>query len=171
MGGSVELWSRFFRRSSPVDRVAVADVEEAWETCGNPDGIPALVVHGGPGSGCQPSARRWFDPSEYRVVLVDQRNCGRSRPHASDPAVDLGSNTTSNLIADFEKVRNHLGINRWLIRGWSWGLNPGPGLRRAAPRTRLRVGAVRGDHHATVRDRLVVPRRRPVLPRGMGPIP
>jgi proline iminopeptidase len=92
-----------------------------WETCGNPDGVDALVVHGGPGSGCSAGARRWFDPARYRVVLVDQRNCGRSRPHASDPSVDLASNTTANLIEDFEKIRVHLGIERWIVRGWSWG--------------------------------------------------
>jgi pimeloyl-ACP methyl ester carboxylesterase len=65
-----------------------------WETCGNPSGKPALVLHGGPGSGCSPWFRRLFDPRAYRIVLFDQRNCGRSRPHASDPATDLGSNTT-----------------------------------------------------------------------------
>lgn len=92
-----------------------------WEICGNPHGIPALVVHGGPGSGCTTDARRWFDPARYRVVLVDQRNCGRSVPHASDPAVDLAANTTAHLIGDFEKVRAHLGIEQWLLRGWSWG--------------------------------------------------
>ena len=92
-----------------------------WETCGNPNGVPALVVHGGPGSGCTAKARRWFDPSRYRVVLVDQRNCGRSRPHAADPSVDLGTNMTGTLIDDFERIRCHLGIDRWVVRGWSWG--------------------------------------------------
>lgn len=92
-----------------------------WEACGNPDGRPALVVHGGPGSGSSPGTRRYFDPTRYRVVLVDQRNCGRSRPHASDPTVDLTDNTTANLISDFERVRAHLGVDRWLLRGYSWG--------------------------------------------------
>ena len=92
-----------------------------WETCGNPDGKPALVLHGGPGSGCRPSMRRYFDPAAYRVVLFDQRNCGRSQPNASDPAVSLAANTTAHLLADIELLRGHLGIERWLVRGVSWG--------------------------------------------------
>ncbi|NEC64869.1 prolyl aminopeptidase [Streptomyces sp. SID9727] len=92
-----------------------------WEVCGNPAGKPALVVHGGPGSGCTEGPRRFFDPERYRVVLFDQRNCGRSTPHASDPAVDLRHNTTDHLIADMERLRAHLGIDRWLLYGGSWG--------------------------------------------------
>ncbi|MET7444465.1 prolyl aminopeptidase [Streptomyces sp. NPDC053707] len=92
-----------------------------WEVCGNPAGKPALVVHGGPGSGCTPGARRNFDPDLYRVVLFDQRNCGRSTPHASDPATDLRHNTTAHLVADMEALRHHLGVERWLLHGWSWG--------------------------------------------------
>src|SRR5687768_13983678 len=92
-----------------------------WEACGNPDGKPALVVHGGPGSGCGTGARRTFDPARYRVVLFDQRGCGRSTPHASDPATDMSANTTDHLIADMELLREHLGIERWLLFGGSWG--------------------------------------------------
>lgn len=92
-----------------------------WEACGNPEGKPAVVVHGGPGSGCGPRARQYFDPERYRVVLFDQRNCGRSTPHASDPAVDMAHNTTGHLIADMERLRRHLGIDRWLLYGGSWG--------------------------------------------------
>ena len=92
-----------------------------WEVCGNPDGKPALVVHGGPGSGCSTGVRRSFDPERYRIVLFDQRNCGRSRPHASDPATDLSRNTTQHLIADMELLREHLGIDKWLLFGGSWG--------------------------------------------------
>jgi proline iminopeptidase len=92
-----------------------------WETCGNPRGRPALVLHGGPGSGCTPWHRRLFDPRAYRIVLVDQRNCGRSTPPASDPATDLASNTTPHLVADLEQLRQHLGIERWLVLGGSWG--------------------------------------------------
>ncbi|MCA1221680.1 prolyl aminopeptidase [Streptomyces sp. 8L] len=92
-----------------------------WEVCGNPDGKPALVVHGGPGSGCGPGARRYFDPDRYRVVLFDQRGCGRSTPHASDPATDMRHNTTRHLTADMERLREHLGIDRWLLYGGSWG--------------------------------------------------
>ena len=92
-----------------------------WETCGNPDGKPAIVMHGGPGSGCSPWHRRLFDPAAYRIVLFDQRNCGRSTPSASSPDTDLASNQTANLIADVEQLREHLGIDRWLVLGGSWG--------------------------------------------------
>ena len=92
-----------------------------WETCCNPDGKPALVVHGGPGSGCGTGSRRSFDPDRYRVVLYDQRGCGRSTPHASDPATDMSVNTTEHLLADMERLREHLGIERWLLFGGSWG--------------------------------------------------
>ncbi|WP_327273734.1 prolyl aminopeptidase [Streptomyces sp. NBC_01224] len=92
-----------------------------WEACGNPDGKPALVVHGGPGSGCRERPRQYFDPDRYRVVLFDQRGCGRSTPHASDPAADMRYNTTGRLIADMERLRSHLGIDTWLLYGGSWG--------------------------------------------------
>ena len=92
-----------------------------WETCGNRDGKPVVVLHGGPGSGCSTTMRRYFHPSAYRIVLFDQRNCGRSTPHASDPAVDLATNTTHRLIADMERLRGHLGIERWMLYGGSWG--------------------------------------------------
>ncbi|WP_326821610.1 prolyl aminopeptidase [Streptosporangium sp. NBC_01756] len=92
-----------------------------WEVCGNPDGKPALVVHGGPGSGCSTNVRRTFDPARYRIVLFDQRGCGRSTPHASDPATDMSLNTTEHLLADMERLREHLGIDRWLLYGGSWG--------------------------------------------------
>ena len=92
-----------------------------WEVCGNPNGKPALVLHGGPGSGCTPGFRRFFDPAEYRVVLFDQRNCGRSMPHASEPNLDLRANTTEHLLRDIELLRQRLGIERWLLFGGSWG--------------------------------------------------
>jgi proline iminopeptidase len=92
-----------------------------WETCGNPAGKPALVLHGGPGSGCTPGWRRYFNPDRYRVVLFDQRGCGRSTPHASQPDTDLSTNTTHHLLADIELLRRHLGIERWLLLGGSWG--------------------------------------------------
>ena len=92
-----------------------------WETCGNPRGKPVVVFHGGPGSGCSPWFRTFFDPSAYRLVLFDQRNCGRSTPHASDPGTDLGANTTWHLIADAELLRERLDIDRWLVFGGSWG--------------------------------------------------
>jgi proline iminopeptidase len=92
-----------------------------WEACGNPSGMPAVVVHGGPGSGCSPVFRRFFDPSRYRAVLFDQRNCGRSLPHASHPSVDLGTNNTDALVGDMERLRKRLGIERWLVVAGSWG--------------------------------------------------
>jgi proline iminopeptidase len=92
-----------------------------WECCGNPHGKPAVVLHGGPGSGCAVGLRRFFNPEKYRVVLFDQRGCGRSRPLASDPAADLRANTTHHLIEDIEKLRRHLGIESWLVFGGSWG--------------------------------------------------
>jgi len=108
----------------PYDR-GMLDVGDGnlvyWETCGNPEGKPAVVLHGGPGSGCAPWFRRLFDPKAYRVVLFDQRNCGRSTPHASEPATDLGRNTTAHLVADLERLRDHLGVDGWLVLGGSWG--------------------------------------------------
>ncbi len=93
-----------------------------WEVCGNPAGKPAVVLHGGPGSGCTPGMRRYFDPAAYCVVLFDQRGAGRSTPHASDHATDLSTNTTEHLIADIERLREHIGIERWLVYGGSWGV-------------------------------------------------
>ena len=92
-----------------------------WETSGNPNGKPAVVLHGGPGSGRWVWQRRLFDPDAYRVVQFDQRGCGRSTPHASDVATDLKSNTTWKLVEDIEALRQHLGIARWQVLGGSWG--------------------------------------------------
>jgi len=92
-----------------------------WETCGNPRGKPAVVLHGGPGSGCMRWHRRLFDPAAYSIVLFDQRNCGRSTPHASAAETDLTCNTTWKLIADIERLRDQLAIERWLVWGGSWG--------------------------------------------------
>ena len=87
-----------------------------WEMSGNPDGIPVLFVHGGPGSGTSPNQRRFFDPARYRIVLFDQRGCGRSTPHG-----ELADNTTPHLIADMEALRRERGIDKWLVFGGSWG--------------------------------------------------
>ena len=92
-----------------------------WETHGRPDGKPVVVLHGGPGSGCTRWHPTLFDLEKYRVVLFDQRNCGRSTPHASEPDIDLSTNTTHNLVADIEMLRENLGIERWLVWGGSWG--------------------------------------------------
>jgi len=97
--------------------LAVGDGHEIyWELSGNPAGPVVLFVHGGPGAGTQPSYRRFFDPTFWRILLVDQRGCGRSRPQAS-----IEANTTAELIADFERLRRHLGLQRWLLFGGSWG--------------------------------------------------
>ena len=86
------------------------------EQCGHPQGAPVIVLHGGPGGGCSPAMRRYFDPAHYRVILFDQRGCGRSRPHAS-----VTANTTWHLVADIERIREALGIDRWIVFGGSWG--------------------------------------------------
>jgi proline iminopeptidase len=92
-----------------------------FEVGGNRRGKPALFVHGGPGWASAPVRRQVFDPERYRFVLFDQRGCGRSRPHASDPAADMTVNTTEHLLDDMERLREHLGIERWLLYGGSWG--------------------------------------------------
>ncbi|WP_110945451.1 prolyl aminopeptidase [Streptomyces avicenniae] len=92
-----------------------------WEAHGDPAGKPALIVHGGPGTGSNPVRPGLFDLERYRVVLLDQRGSGRSTPHASDPATDMRHNTTHHLVADMERLRTHLGIDRWLLYGGSWG--------------------------------------------------
>lgn len=90
--------------------------EMYWEQCGNPDGEPIVFLHGGPGAGAAAAHRRFFDPRHYRIVIFDQRGCGRSRPFAA-----VHDNTTDHLIADMETLRTHLGIDKWLLFGGSWG--------------------------------------------------
>lgn len=102
----------YVQHSLAVEPPHVLHVEE----CGNPDGIPVLFVHGGPGAGCEPYHRRFFDPGLYRIILFDQRGCGRSTPHA-----ELDGNTTQALVADMEAIREHLGLERWMLFGGSWG--------------------------------------------------
>jgi len=87
-----------------------------YEVCGNPEGVPVVFLHGGPGGGVQPKYRRFFDPEFYKIILFDQRGAGKSKPHA-----DLEQNTTWDLVADIEKLRVHLGIEKWLVFGGSWG--------------------------------------------------
>lgn len=106
--------------------LAVGDGHQLWwETIGTPDGTPAVHLHGGPGSGSSPGARRSFDPGAYRAVLYDQRGCGRSRPLADGPDAELAHNTTDHLVADLEVLREHLGIERWVVLGISWGVTLG----------------------------------------------
>ncbi len=87
-----------------------------WETSGNPDGVPLVFLHGGPGGGCLPHHRRFYDPAFFRIVLFDQRGCGGSTPTAS-----LVDNTTAHLVADIERLRERLGVERWVVFGGSWG--------------------------------------------------
>ena len=87
-----------------------------WEQSGNPEGVPVVFLHGGPGAGSAPVHRRFFDPQFYRIIVFDQRGCGRSMPLG-----ELHDNTTSHLVADMEKLRAHLGVTRWLLFGGSWG--------------------------------------------------
>ncbi|MFA7386206.1 MAG: prolyl aminopeptidase [Thiohalobacteraceae bacterium] len=102
----------YVRHTLKVDAPHQLYVEES----GNPGGIPVLFLHGGPGAGCEPFHRRFFDPTRYRIVLFDQRGCGRSTPHA-----ELHGNDTGVLVADIERIRAHLDIQRWLVFGGSWG--------------------------------------------------
>ncbi len=98
-------------------RLQVSDLHSIYyEESGNPDGKPAVFLHGGPGGGTDPKQRRFWDPARYRIVLFDQRGCGKSTPHAS-----LEDNTTWHLVSDIEKLREHLGIERWQVFGGSWG--------------------------------------------------
>ena len=96
-----------------------------WEECSNPEGKPALVIHGGPGSGAIPGWRRYFDPDRYRLILFDQRGCGRSTPHAGDTHLALEANTTSDLLADIEQLRELRRAEQWLLFGGSWGVTLG----------------------------------------------
>lgn len=95
-----------------VDEIHTLYVEE----CGNPQGLPVVFLHGGPGAGCEPVHRRFFDPQRYRIILFDQRGCGQSTPHA-----ELHNNTTGHLIEDIERIRQRLAIERWVVAGGSWG--------------------------------------------------
>jgi len=108
-----------YPRIDPYDQrmLDVGDGHRIYvEQCGHPDGFPVVVLHGGPGGGCSPAMRRYFDPNFYRIILFDQRGCGRSRPHAS-----VEDNTTWHLVRDIELIRETLGIGRWNVFGGSWG--------------------------------------------------
>ena len=100
-----------------VGRLQVSDLHELyWEECGNAAGLPVVALHGGPGGGSSPEMRRFFDPRKYRIILFDQRGCGRSSPHS-----ELRENTTWDLVNDIEALRDHLGVDQWLVFGGSWG--------------------------------------------------
>lgn len=111
--------------SEPYD-VGMPDVGDGqkirWDDRGKPSGTPAVVVHGGPGSGAPSGTPRSFDPERYRLVLFDQRGCGGSTPHAADPSTSLETNTIAHLVADMERLREHLGVDVWgVVMGGSWG--------------------------------------------------
>ena len=112
-------------RVDPPQTEGLLDVGDGqqlfWQVVGDPAGRPAVALHGGPGTGTSPLYASLFDLTRYRVVLFDQRGCGRSRPHAGDPGTSLDTNTTEHLVADIERLRVHLGIDRWVVLGLSWG--------------------------------------------------
>jgi proline iminopeptidase len=124
-----------------------------WETVGTPQGLPAVWLHGGPGAGSTPDARRHFDPSAYRAVLFDQRGCGRSRPLVSEHDANLSVNTTDHLVADIERLRMHLRIDRWGVVGVSWGVTLGLVYAQRHPDRVLAMvlGAVTRRHAPRVR--------------------
>ena len=111
--------ARLYPLIQPYDH-GILDVGDGhsvyYEQCGNPDGIPVIVLHGGPGGGCSPGMRRFFNPNAFRVILFDQRGCGRSTPHAS-----VDHNTSYHLVADMELIRTALEIDKWILFGGSWG--------------------------------------------------
>jgi proline iminopeptidase len=115
-----------------------------WESWGSPDGVPAVFLHGGPGSGFTEGHRQHFDARRHRVVALDQRGCGRSRPLATDPGADLSAITTAHMVADVEALREHLGIDAWLVVGVSWGTTLALAYAQAHPDrvTGLVLGAV-----------------------------
>ena len=133
-----------------------------WEEAGDPRGTPALILHGGPGSGFSPSMRRFFDPKRYRIIGFDQRGCGQSTPHASGEGVDFSVNTTAHLIGDIERLRRHLGVERWVIFGGSWGTTLGLAYAETYP---ARVEAM-------VFGGVTMTRRREIdwLYRGLAPL-
>lgn len=116
------------------------------EECGNPEGKPIVFLHGGPGSGCEEYHRRFFDPERYRIILFDQRGCGRSLPHS-----ELKNNTTQHLIADLEMIREHLGLDQWALFGGSWGSTLAIAYAEAYPQ-RISGVIVRGIFFCTPKE-------------------
>jgi proline iminopeptidase len=153
----------------PIDpyltgRLKVSEHHEMhYEECGNPVGKPVVFLHGGPGGGCEPRMRRFWNPGAYRIVLFDQRGCGKSTPHAS-----LEENTTWDLVEDIEKLRKHLGIEKWQVFGGSWGSTLALAYAEKYPERVLElVGgghlqtAARRGVHGPLRGRRVRPGLRP----------
>lgn len=133
-----------------------------WEEAGNPEGVPALILHGGPGSGFSASTRRFFDPRRYRIIGFDQRGCGQSTPHAAGEGVDFSVNSTAHLVADIERLRLHFGVEKWVIYGGSWGTTLGLAYAETHPE---RVAAM-------VFGGVTTTRRREIdwLYRGLAPL-
>src|SRR5689334_17069070 len=105
-----------------MPRLDVGDGHELhWERAGTPGAKPAVILHGGPGQGATPGMRRFLDPERFELFLFDQRGCGRSTPNAGETLAALEHNTTRHLVADIERLREELGIERWLVAGGSWG--------------------------------------------------
>jgi len=118
---AIQPGQTFHLRVSPEHELYV-------EECGNKEGVPIVFLHGGPGGSCEPAHRRYFDPERYRIILFDQRGCGKSHPHAS-----LQNNTTQDLIEDLEKIRHHLAIEKWVVFGGSWGSTLGLAYAESHP--------------------------------------
>jgi proline iminopeptidase len=131
-------------------RAGMLDVGEGhslyWEECGRPDGVPVVALHGGPGGGAAPAMRRFFDPARYRAIIFDQRGCGRSRPFA-----EVRANDTGRLIADMERLREAMGVDRWLVFGGSWGATLALAYARACPERVLGL-VLRGVFACTRRE-------------------
>ena len=125
----------------------VDEIHELYiEECGEPEGVPVIFLHGGPGAGCEPYHRQLFNPEKYRIILFDQRGCGRSTPHAS-----LENNTTQHLIADMEMIRQELGIDKWVVAGGSWGSTLALAYAETHP-DKVRGSIVRGIFLATPKE-------------------
>lgn len=129
-----KIFSAFYPEIQPyrIHRLEVDEYNLYLEESGNPEGLPVLFLHGGPGAGSSPYHRRFFDPAGYRIVIFDQRGCGKSVPHAG-----LGRNTTQHLVADIERIREYLRIDRWVVFGGSWGSTLALAYAEACPQTVL----------------------------------
>lgn len=149
VGGQKSAAQHLYPAIDPFDQrvLGVGDGHRIYvEQCGAADGLPVIVLHGGPGGGCSPAMRRYFDPDLYRIILFDQRGCGRSRPHAS-----VAANTTWHLVADIETIRETLGIDRWVVFGGSWGATLGLIYAQTHP-DRVAYLALRGVFLMTQRE-------------------
>ncbi|MFT6932329.1 MAG: proline iminopeptidase [Paracoccaceae bacterium] len=147
--GQKRAAAHLFPPIDPFDQrmLDVGDGHQIYvEQCGNPNGAPVVVLHGGPGGGCSPAMRRYFDPEHWRIILFDQRGCGRSRPHAA-----IKDNTTWHLVGDIEQIRNTFDIDRWAVFGGSWGATLGLVYAQAHP-AHVAYLALRGVFLSTRRE-------------------